>query len=331
MPEAPTAPAAAPAAKPAPVTPTVMGAQPTTNGQAGGPPGQAGTPPAEAKAPAADPAKSDPAAPPGETKEQRQQRLSNASRAARRAAAQNRELLARTQALEAQGRNVAQRAQTAEQQIAQLRALASKDPYAAAKALGLDLGTLAQQVTREGTPEAETARQLAEAREEARQARERVEAWEKQQRAAVSEQQRNQAIAAFHAEASKAETYPNVSRMPESARLAWAMQVAAEDRAHAQRVLTPEQFARYEPSDRQILAHMEKLAAASASPPKAATDSSPAESPAGSATPTTVSSALSSAKFTLPADFDKLSDQQQKKAMARALEAMVPGAKKKAR
>lgn len=314
-----------------PVTPTPMGAQPTAATSQPAPAAPAGADQAAATDKPATGADSAAAAPPAETKEQKQTRLSKASASARRAAAQNRELLARNQALEAQARAGGQRAQTAEQQVAQIRELAAKDPYAAAKALGLDLGKLSQQVVREGTPEAEAQRQIAEAREEARRANERVEAWEKQQRAAISEQQRTKAIEQFHTEADNAKDFPLISRMPREARLAWALQIAAEDRALAARQLSHEDFRRYEPTHRQVLAHMEKLAASAAAPPKADTASSPAESPPGSATPTTVSNALSSAKYTLPANFDKLSDREQKKHLARMMEDIVPGAKKKPR
>ena len=86
-----------------------------------------------------------------------------------------------------------------------------------------------------------------------------------------------------------------------------------------------------EPSDIQLLAHMEKLAGSSGGPPQASTVAAPAESSPGSTAPQTVSNGLTSAKFTLPANYDDLSDQEQRTIMARVLEERVPGAKKKPR
>lgn len=266
---------------------------------------------------------------PAETPQQKLERLSRAGKAARRAAARNRELLARNAQLEQTARAAMATAQHREQEFARLRGL---KPIELAKELGLSAKQVAEEAMREGSPEAALEKRLREIEARAERAEkaleERTQSEQTEQRRAVM----HAAAEAFQAEAGDATAFPTVSKMPAAARLAWAQQLLAEDRerARAQGV----DLRTYAPTNRQVLAHMEKLAASqsqSGAPPKDPPVASPDATTNGSTTPQTVSNAAASAKYTLPANFDQLPDSEQKSHLARMMEDIVPGAKKKPR
>ena len=302
-------------------------------------------PPAtEGAPPAADPAKVEAEAKKegektGETPEQVKKRWSRAAAAARQQAAQNRELRARNARLE-QVAEGAQRAMgTAEQERQRQRQLATTPAgrLQLARELGLTPEQVIDAAMKDATPEAHTEARIRAAEERAAKAEKVVQDFldsrtrEEQQR--VSRETAEKATTAFVAVSGDAAKFPKVAAMAPQARLAWAKELLTEDRRNAMAGgLTLEQYrAQYEPSDIQLLAHMEKLAGSSGGPPQASTVAAPAESSPGSTAPQTVSNGLTSAKFTLPANYDDLSDQEQRTIMARVLEERVPGAKKKPR
>jgi hypothetical protein len=280
---------------------------------------------------AADPAKG---APPAETKEQKQARISNAAKGARRAAARNRELIATNARLQQHAHLVTQTAQTQEQQVSRLRELARTDPLSLARELGLDPKKVVEASLKDGSPEAQLEARIAAAEAKAAAAEERARKWEEGQQTAQQEAQQReltkQAHTAFVTESGNEKAFPTVAKMPAPARIAWAQQLLAEDRARAAQTLSPEQLRHYHPTNTQLLQHMEKLAASNGAPPKAnPTDASPDETQAGSKPPSTVTNAITSAKYTLPANFDSLSDADQKHHLARYLEALGGGKRKK--
>lgn len=318
----------------APATSAPGGAAPPAAPPQAAPDGAKVPPPGPATSPdaaSADAAKAEAAKapPPGETPQEKMARISRASRAARVAAAQNRELLARNQQLQAQAQTASRTAQTAEQQMAQLREMAAKDPLGLAKMLGMSHDQMAKAMLAEGTPEAQAEARIRAAEERAAKAEQAVERFVAEQQTARNAATLQQATEAFVQESADVATFPHVAAMPPAARLAWARDLLAEDRRRAQAMGID--LSTYQPTNKQLLAHMEKLAASNGGPSKAATAAAPDESKPGPTTPQTVTNGLTSAKYTLPADFDKLTDAQQKAHLARMLEDVVPGAKKKPR
>lgn len=252
------------------------------------------------------------AAPAAETPEQRQKRVEAAGKRARREAARNRELQAQIARQQAE----LQQAQHAQRELERIEAL-KKDKWAAARELGIDPRELAQQALKEGTPEYQAELERQQMREELAALKRRDEERDQQilQQRAIEQNRRN--IAGF-IEASKA--YPDVAKLPERARIAWARDLIAEAKAEAAtRGLLWEKVA---PTDAKILRVMqESLAGVPASPAKAPdTDSTPDAKANGSASPQTVTSKVASQKFSLPANWDSLSDEQQKSWIAQQLE-----------
>ena len=333
---APTAskPTATPQAAPAATNPPSSGVTPSPAAKAPDAASGAATPPPATEA---KPQEGEAAKTPAEGEEitpERRAELSRAAKAARRAAAQNRELLARNQRLEQVAQQATRSEATTQQEVARLRNLAQTDKAAFAREMGLTSKELMEAVAKDGSAEAVLQRELAKRDAELAE----LKAWKEQQETSRRQQEmaqlREQATSAFKQESSDAAAYPNVAKMPFPARMAWAQQLLAEDRARAGQVLSPEELRNYAPTNKQLLAHMEKLAAEgvpAAPGAQAPSGSSPVDQQNGTTSPQTVSNAVASQKYTLPPDFDTLPRHKKNWYLARQLEAMGGGTKNKRR
>lgn len=259
-----------------------------------------------------------PGAPPAETPDQKLARVRAAGKAARRSAAQNRELQARVARQDAENARLREAQRAGEERDKRLRG----DKWAAVRELGIDPRELAQQALKEGTPEYQSEQRITAAEREAREAKEQLRQFVEQQQQRENSQAWRSAQSAF-LEASKA--HPAVAALPEDVRVMWADRIIRQARAEAsQRGL---EWSKVAPTDSKVLAYMNKqLSGVPGTPAKAPdTASSPDASQPGSATPQTVTNKVVSAKYTLPANYDSLSDQEQKAHFARYLESLQGG------
>lgn len=322
------------AARPTPVikVPPVPD-KPAATIQSAAPPSPAAPPVVEAASEAADSVAVE-SAPPGSTEGSGDaapeltvtDKAKKALEKARKSSAKHKKLIAEREAIAHQAQRqaetaaaLAQRAHVAESHLQNLM----NDPVAAMKALGYKPADLAKAAAADGTPEA----QLEAIRAELRATQQQIARDQQALAADRQETQRNAIENAFKTEAGNAERYPNLAQVNPDLVLSMTRQLVVDIRRAATRRGDIPQgdeaaAARYmkQFTDTDLLSHLEKSYKRSTGPKKAPESATP---DSRGKPPATITNRLASTRASLPADFAKMNDRQQKKAMAAMFEGTV--------